>query len=132
MITKLPKVKREKFNSVICECPACDRFYHFACPEIEIKPRERDGVKWLEGVCDSGHVYRNFDVDFIQPKNPFYHLLYKNFDDEYNRKKRVAKLEEEQRKADLDRKYYEKYRGVQKSTMTLLEKSIRKEVLSGD
>jgi len=126
---KLADLRVESIRTHVVEvrCPKCNWF------RVSIRGREHDdGTKWLQGDCDCGFRYKNFAVDFIQPNNPFYHLLYKSFDDEYNRKKKVVKLEEEQRKADLDRKYFEKYRGVQKSTMTLLEKSIRKEVLNGD
>lgn len=132
MITKLPKVSKEYQFSLICECPECNEFYHFNPPTMNVRGREHKGVRWLQGRCDHGHLYRNFDVDFIQPTSPFYRLLYTFDNDEYNKNKKIAQQKEEARKAELDKKYYEKFRGTQKSTLTLTEKIIRKEVLNGD
>lgn len=122
------KIISEKQFSVLVECPQCKS-------DMKIIGREHsDGTKWLQGRCDRrGHLYRNFAVDFIQPTNPFYRLLYKFDDNEYNENKKKKDREEELRKAKLEEKYHYQFRGNSDFSVVRADtkRAIEKEVLKG-
>ena len=86
----------------------------------------------MEGTCYCGYHHLIKGVDFIQPTDPEFQIIYGH--DPFAEQVTNAKEQKEQKqleKQQLDEKYHNMFRHTQKHVVTPDEKYIRKEVLGG-
>jgi len=81
---------------------------------IEVIYYKNRWVEWFKGYCEiCGYRFqlKDAEFDYIQPDNPLFDLIYKYHPEwEVEKNKKVQAWEEEQRKEELEEKYYNMYK----------------------
>ena len=96
---------------------------------------KNDWTECFKGDCETcgwRFMLKDKEFDYIQPDSPFFEMIYKHVpgkEVEMNKKKHA--WEEEQRKAKLEEKYYNQYKGTISHSVTNAseKRAIEKEVL---
>ena len=92
--------------SVRTNCTNCGK-------NIIVNYREYKDAKWFEGncsSCDTRFMFKDYLFDYVQPDSEFFEPIYRYNPQDIEKKKKIEKeYAEEQRKVDLERKYFYKY-----------------------
>lgn len=125
---KKPKVI-ETFNKTVkMKCPNCGE-------SVLVAYGKNRWVEWFQGqcwTCGWRFILKDTEFDFVQPSSPFFKLIYNNDPEkETIKRKKLHEWEEQKKKEELERKYYDKYRGgnVGSAFKTAEKKALIKEVL---
>ena len=119
---------------IIIKCPKCFRYDR---GKIKVRFFENRWAKWFAGTCqecNNEFKLRDFEFDLIQPDSSFFEPIYKfNPELQAQKKRKEKEFAEEQRKAELEKKYFNKYvrktGGISSTRKTNEYKKIKQVVL---
>jgi len=124
----MKKIRRTNKYEISIECENCE---NDICAKYDKKRNE------ISGYCyNCGYKFEitSSEIDFIQPDDPLFDMIYQDSNKDYEKKKKIKEWEEQKRLEELEEKYSNRYRGMMPgSTYRTSElKLLKNKVLKGE